>query len=180
MDLNEMLVKITSALMEFLNNIPNWNWDSIIANVKNFVVGGGMVVAVKYAIPFFKNSNKPVLTKLASVTETVLAYGEELKTLHTENATLKTALDMTIGYLETSAQINLSSRTLTTEQKALYDAWITRYKADFGTNATVEKVEQIMADNTITREEVVELGNNVPVIERVLGTPIQDLMGGSK
>lgn len=180
MDFNEVLLKITNAIMEFVNSVPNWNWTDITTNLKNFLVGGGIVTALKFGIPFFKNSNKPLLVKLGLLTEKILTLSEEVKTIHDENGTLKTALNYVLDYVEVSANVNLSSRTLTVEQKAAFDNWVTTYRTNFGQNVAVEKVAEIVSDGVITKEEVVELGSNAPVVEKVLGTPLSQIFGGSK
>jgi hypothetical protein len=40
----------------------------------------------------------------------------------------------------------------------------------------VAQIENVIDDNQITVEEVMELGSNVQVIEKALGTPISQLI----
>ena len=175
---------IVEGLWELWLNIQNADWTTITTQAKNWILGGGMLALVIKAIPFLKNSNKPILKGLGEIGEALVTANAEIKKLKQENATLKDGVKATLSYLETTANINLSSKVLSEDQKvALQTAIITLQSVGTElTNHVADEVEKAAADGVITQEEAINLAEHIPVIEKTLGTPIANLIpkGDSK
>jgi len=175
---SEVFSNIVDGLLNIWVQVQNMEWSTIFADVKNWVVGGGMVVFVAKVLPFLKNSNKPILTKLGEIAEKLLIANAKIDSLELENLSLKDGLKATVNYLETTAQVNLSSKVLSAEQKALFQNAVFALQA-VGTELTTHvasEVQTVVADGVITADEVITLAEHAPVIEKALGTPISDLM----
>jgi len=182
MDFSEILIKISTGIQTFFETMGTWNWVDITNFIKNVLLGGGTVAGgfalARIVIPLLKNSNKPVLAQLGALTEKLLAVSEQVVSLHQENSTLRTTLASVGSYLETTANINLSSKTLTQAQKDQLVTWLNQYHTAIGNSATptVEQINSVIADNVITAQEIVQLAETVPILEKALGTPISQLM----
>ena len=164
--------------MEFINGIGSWNWTDITTWLKNFVVGGGLLVALKYAVPFFKNSNKPVLNQLGALGEKIIQVEQTYQDLKAENATLKTATFAMLGYIEASAQVNLTSKTLTPEQKASFLAWLETVKPLLHPEL-VAQAQEAVADSVVTAQEVTAIAERAPRVAEVLLKPLSQIGGGA-
>ena len=74
-----MFLNIYEGLAEGIANIidliGSWNWVDISTQIKNWVLSGsGLVVLglfVKTVIPLLRNSNKPILAKIAVLTDKI-------------------------------------------------------------------------------------------------------------
>jgi PIN domain nuclease of toxin-antitoxin system len=182
MNFSDMLVNISQAIIDFVNQMGTWDWPTIVQTFKDTLVSGGVgaavLFAVKYILPFLRNSNKPILAEVGVIGTQVVALVEEVKKLHDENATLRQATSQTLNYISTVAEVNLASKSITIEQKAQIKAWLDGYKVYLGdsANTVVAQIENVIDDNQITIDEVMELGSNVQVIEKALGTPISQLI----
>jgi len=178
-DINEILLKLSQGILEFINGIGGWDWLKITEWLKNFVVGGGMIAVIRYGIPLLRNSNKPVLAQLAVLGEKFLAMQQAYQELKAENATLKQGVFATLGYIETSAQVNLTSKTLTADQKANFLVWLESVKSLLHPDVVAE-AQQAVADGVITAEEVASIAEKVPRVAEVLLTPLNSIGGVAK
>jgi hypothetical protein len=178
-DINEMLLKLSQGIIEFINGIGTWDWTTIVEWAKNFVLSGSAIVAIKYALPFFKNSNRPILAQLAVLGEKIVAAEQTYQDLKAENATLKQGLFAVLGYMETSAQVNLTSKTLTAEQKATFLSWLEVVKPLLHPEVVAEAQEAV-ADGVVTAEEVASIAEKVPRVAEVLLTPLNSIGGVAK
>lgn len=174
----DVVKNIVDGLSGVWQTVRTIDWET----VKNWVFSGGGVLLVglfaKYGIPFFKNSNKPILVKMATLYETVDGLITEIKQLRAENKTIKDGVKGTIHYLELNAEVNLSSKVLTQEQKEKFTQASEMLKT-IGTNLAVETaelVEKVIEDNTITVDEAIEIAEKNKEIEKAFGTPISSLL----
>ncbi|MCK9576877.1 MAG: hypothetical protein WC143_08645 [Eubacteriales bacterium] len=174
----DFIENIVNGLNELWQNIGTWNWEAI----KNWVLSGSALtllgVFAKYVIPILKNSNKPILKTLGEYGEKIVDLSSEIKALRLENKTLKDGTKAVIEYLEVSADVNLSSKVLTAEQKQGFTTALNALKIidnEFA-KETVAKVEEIIEDGVITADEVIELAETNQQVETVFGTKISDLM----
>ena len=169
---------IVEGLWELWLNIQNADWTTITTQAKNWILGGGFIVLLTRVLPFLKNSTKPILKKLGEIAEALLTANSEIARLKQENATLKDGVKATLSYLETTANINLSSKVLSEDQKvALQTAIITLQSV--GTELTdhvADEVEKVVSDGVITQEEAITIAEHAPIIEKTLGTPIANLI----
>ena len=174
----EAIENIVNGLQSAWQSIGTWDWETI----KNwFVTGGGALavgVFIKYGVPFFKNSNKPILRELGTQAETIVNLVQEIKDLRLENKTIKEGIKSTVQYLEVSADVNLSSKVLSANQKEKFTTALNTLKAFDSTfaNEAVLKVEKIIEDNVITADEAIELAETNEKVKEVFGTKIADLM----
>ena len=182
MNFSDMLVNISQAIIDFVNQMGTWDWPTIVQVIKDTLVGsgfvGGVMVVIKYLLPFLRNSNKPILQEIGAVLTQLVFLKEKIQQLERENATLRSATTQILGYIEIGAEVNLTSKSITSEQKARIKSWLDAYKISMGdsANAIIAQIENVIDDNQITVEEVMELGSNVQVIEKALGTPISQLI----
>lgn len=169
---------IVDGLWQFWVNIQNADWTTITTQLKNWIVGGGMLALVIKAIPFLKNSNKPILNGLGEISEALVNAIAKIQELKSENATLKDGLKAVVSYLETTANINLSSKVLSEEQKQMFQTAIIALLSvqnELATHIAVE-LEKVADDGIITKEEALTIAEHIPVIEKTLGTPIAGLI----
>jgi len=185
MDLNALW----QYLGELINQGVEWmgaNYVAILATLGGTAgVGGIGVIAVqliKVVVPVLRNSNKPILAEIASFAEKVTPQIEslvsmitvqetKLSALETENRTLK-------DYLVLSAETNSKSMFLDAETKARFAALAMALKTV--PNAVVQnvavEVEKAIADDKITSTEALSIASKIPAVEKVLGTPISDII----
>jgi hypothetical protein len=177
----EVLNKISEAIMQFMTTIGEADWLAILEVVKNLAVGGGtggLVYAVfRYVLPLLKNSNKPILAEIAAQGLIIVTLIDEIKQLKEENATIKQVGIHTLHYLETSANVNLTSKTLSPEQKASYLQWIAFAKTLNITEATkvAEEIEQAIADDKLTVEEAITISQNIKAVNDLVLTPLSQI-----
>lgn len=163
-----------------------WDWlmtngGEIIKYLSYLLTGGGVttitIFVVKFILPLLKNSNKPVLSQLALTLEKIETLAEkqeisnaEIQVLRDENKTLK-------EYLLLASEANERNITLTEEMREKFKFLADGLKNTENEKAIeiAEKVENIIEDNTITKEEIIELAEEIPEVENVLGMTLQDI-----
>lgn len=174
----EAIENIVKGLESAWKNIGTWDWETI----KNWVLSGGALTALtlfaKFGIPFFKNSNKPILKELGTQAETIVNLVEEVKSLRLENKTIKDGIKSTVQYLEVTADVNLSSKVLSAEHKEKFTIALDTLKKfdSVIANEVVSKVENIIEDNVITADEAIDLAETNEKVKEVFGTKIADLI----
>ncbi|MFA5195430.1 MAG: hypothetical protein WC401_06510 [Bacteroidales bacterium] len=179
---SEFFSNIVDGLLSFWATIQNANWSEIAEQIKNWVLTGAgagtIIVIISKIVPLLKNANAPILKELGKIGEALLIANTEIKKLKEENATLKDGVKATISYLETTAQVNLSSKVLSEEQKTLFKSAIDTLQSTETKLAThvANDIETIIADGIITADEAIALTEHEPIIKKALGTRIEDLM----
>lgn len=174
----EFLNGISEALQYALQWISTQDYEKILTIIKDFSLtalgGGGIWAVFKWIIPLLRNSNKPVLTELANAVALIDGLKTELDKLKQEEANIKQATLTMLAYLETSANVNLTSKTLSPEQKTEYQKWIDLVKSLNITEATqgATLVEQKIADGVLTAEEVIEVAQTIKKVDELVLTPI--------
>lgn len=178
--LGEMWVSIAEGI--------SYGWDWLMTNGGELIkylfyllTGGGVttitIFVIKSVLPFLKNSNKPVLSELALHLEQLKTLAEkqevanaEIQVLRDENKTLK-------EYLLLASEVNTRNVTLTNEMREKFQYLAEGLKNTENAKAIeiAEKVENIIEDNTITKEEIIELAEEIPEVENVLGMTLQDI-----
>ena len=179
--MSEMYENIINGLGLFFEQVGDWNWTAIWNWIKGLSVSGsmlgGLAILIKTIVPMLKNSNKILLNKIGALGDTLATTLTKIDELHLENKTLREGVLGVVDYLETSANINISSRTLTQEQKekfAIVATVLKQVKVPL-VESFVAKVEQAVADNVITKEEVLDIVDDIPRVEEVLGKKISDI-----
>ncbi len=179
------------SMIEFWNSIAEgiaygWAWlgengGEILKYVMYLVTSGGVgtivIYMIKVLVPIFKNSNKPVLTQLATTLEQIQALAEkqeianqEIQVLRDENKTLK-------EYLTLASQVNERNITLTQDMRDKFSYLAEGLKATENAVAVeiANDLEVAIDDDTLTQQEIVEIAENVPEIENVLGMSLNDI-----
>ena len=179
--MSEMYENIVNGLGLFFEQVGDLNWTNIWNWIKGLTVSGSMIgglaVLIKTVVPMLKNSNKILFNKLGELglqTSNLLTKVDELQL---ENKTLREGMLGVVDYLETSANINISSRTLTQAEKDKFVQVATvlkQVKVPL-VESFVAKVEQAVADNVITKEEAIDIADDIPQVEQALGTKISDI-----
>ena len=185
MDINELWV----YLGELINQGIEWvglNWQviggSILATLGTGGILSGAVSIIKTVIPVLKNSNKPVLSSIASFVDdvmpkvdslvaTVKTMDEKISMLETENRTLK-------DYIALSAETNAKSMFLDEATKAQYASFAVALKSvpNVVAQTAGTEIEKAIADNEITPTEALNIASQLPIVEKVLGTPISNIV----
>lgn len=174
----EFLNGISEALQYALQWVSTQDYEKILNIIKDFSLtalgGGGIWAVFKWIIPLLRNSNKPVLNELANAVALIDGLKTELDALKQREASIETATLSMLTYLETSANVNLTSKTLSPEQKAQYQKWIDFVKTLNITEATQTaiKVEEKIADGVLTAQEVIEVARDIKTVDELLLTPI--------
>ena len=163
-----------------------WDWlmtngGEIIKYLSYLLTGGGVttitIFVVKFILPLLKNSNKPVLKDLSIVLEKIKSLAEkqevantEIQVLRDENKTLK-------EYLLLASEVNERNITLSNEMRQKFQYLADGLKSTENEKAIeiAGKVENVIEDNTITKEEIIELAEELPEVENVLGMTLQDI-----
>lgn len=178
--LGEMWVSIAEGI--------SYGWDWLMTNggelikyLSYLLTGGGVLtIAIsvfKVILPFLKNSNKPIISQLALTLEKIETLAEKqeisnakIQALRDENKTLK-------EYLLLASEANERNITLTEEMREKFKFLADGLKNTENEKAIeiAEKVENIIEDNTITKEEIIELAEELPEVENVLGMTLQDI-----
>jgi len=179
--MSEMYENIVNGLGLFFEQIGDWNWTNIWNWVKGLSVSGSMIgglaVLIKTVVPMLRNSNKILLNKLGELglqTSNLLTKVDELQL---ENKTLREGMIGVVGYLETSANVNLSSVSLTKEQKeqfAIVATTLKQVKIPL-VDSFVTKIEQAVEDGVMTKEEALDIADDIAQVEQALGTRISDI-----
>lgn len=163
-----------------------WDWfmtngGAILQYLSYVLTGGGVtaitVAFIKFALPFFKNSNKPVLKELGVALEQIKILAEkqdlannEIQTLRDENKTLK-------EYLLLASEVNERNMTLTDDMKAKFQ-YLAQGLRETENQKAIEvanKVDNAIEDSTLTQEEIIEIAEEIPEVENVLGMTLQDI-----
>lgn len=163
-----------------------WDWlmtngGAVLQYLSYVLTGGGIttitIFMIKFVLPFLKNSNKPVLSELALQLEKLKTLAEkqevanaEIQILRDENKTLK-------EYLLLASEANERNIVLTQEMRDKFGFLAEGLKNTENAKAIeiAEKVENVIEDNTITQEEIIELAEELPEVENVLGMTLQDI-----
>lgn len=163
-----------------------WEWlmtngGEIIKYVSYLLTGGGVttitIYIIKIFLPILKNSNKPVLNQLSEALEKLKSLAEkqdlansEIQTLRDENKTLK-------EYLLLASEANERNITLSNEMRQKF-----QYLADGLKNTEnekaieiAEKVENVIEDNMVSQEEIIEIAEQLPEVDNVLGMTLEDI-----
>lgn len=170
-----IFLNIYESMAEGLANIfeliSSWNWVDISTQIKNWVLSasGLTVVAlfIKVAIPFFRNSNKPILKKIA-------VLSDKVESMEKADQNIGNILTEWIGL---QSDVNATSRTLTPEQKEAFVQLSYRMKlaSNPETIAAGEKIQEIVEDGVVTIDEVKDLVASTKIGEKVLGTNINSI-----
>jgi len=185
MDLNTMWQYIG----ELINQGIEWvgaNYTAILATIGSAVGAGGISVVafqvVRTVVPLLKNTNKPILSELGTfvtnitprietIIEKMQAQETKLALIESENRTLK-------DYIALAAETNAKSVFLDEATKAQYAAFALALKSV--PNAVVQsvgtQVEKAIEDGELTPTEMIEIAEKIPVVEKVLGTPIDAII----
>jgi predicted DNA-binding protein len=178
--ISEMWVSIAEGIA--------YGWDWLMTNGGNLVeylfyiltssgVLTGVIAFIKLGLPLLRNSNKPVLNELGIVLQTVQTLAEQqqesnarIEILQEENKTLK-------EYLLLASEANQTSLILSQEMREKFGYLAEGLKATENAIAidVAEKVENAIEDDTLTTEEIVEIAEELPEVENVLGMTLQDI-----
>ena len=173
---SDFFTNMATAIQEWFVTIGNMNWVDISTQIKNWALTGGGAVAIgyliKYGVPFFKNSNKPILQQLGVQLEITDKLLKKIDLLETSQQTVGNVLTDWIGL---QSEVNVVSKTLTDEQKQKFVALAEKMKL-VGLTAQASKIEEIVKDNVVTATEVKELVESTKIGEKVLGTSINNIV----
>lgn len=172
--ISDFWLNIGEALKQLVENIGGWDWETIVNYLKNISLGSVGVVFLKFAIPFFKNSNKPILNELAKQKEIVQTLNAKIQSLEEKDQTIGNVLTEWIGL---QANTNLVSKTLTDEQKqAFVDLAAKMRLIQIGeVQVAAEKIEQIVDDKIVHASEIQDLVKSTKIGEQILGTNINSI-----
>jgi len=163
-----------------------WDWlmtngGSLLQYLSYVLTGGGIttitIAFIKFGLPLLKNSNKPVLKELANALAQIQTLAEKqdisnarIEGLIEENKTLK-------EYLLLASEANSKSVILSDEMKANFGYLAEGLKATEQQVALdiADKIENAIEDNTLTQEEIIEIAEELPEVENVLGMTLQDI-----
>lgn len=166
----DIFTKIVDGFNGWLENIPNWNWDSIVEwlklSVQTLGIGGIIALLVKVVKPFVED--KTVLNNVIDLANKLDQYKEE-------NSTIKTILT---DWVSLQANTNLTSKTLSAEQKQAFLDIAERMKAVGIPNVTekAEQIEEIVEDGKVTAEETIALAESTKVGQTILGAKVGDII----
>jgi len=169
------------AISDFWNNIAggldqigvffnNIDWVATSTGIKNWILSGAglgvLGLFLKFGVPYFKD--KKQLTILGKLIERVAASELEQQTVG----------NVLTDYISLQSEVNVTSKTLTQEQKEKFTLLATNLKEmqNERMQSIGEEIETMVEDNVITAEEGVELLKNVPIIEEALGTKLSDIV----
>lgn len=176
---SDFFTKIAESLQGWLDNIPDWNWTGIWEWAKGIATtvgwGGVLAILIKFVIPFVKDSAKPILTELAKQAEVIGTLELTIKALEEKDRTIGAVLT---EWISLQATTNLTSKTLTDEQKAAFLDIAEKMKAlnvEAFTQAA-DKIETIVEDGVVTAEETVELLESTKLGQAVLGTSLDSIV----
>jgi len=185
MDLNTMWQYIG----ELINQGIEWvgaNYTAILATIGSAVGAGGISVVafqvVRTVVPLLKNTNKPILSELgtfvANITPRIETIIEKMKSQETKLALIESENRTLKDYIALAAETNAKSVFLDEATKAQYAAFALALKSV--PNAVVQsvgtQVEKAIEDGELTPTEMIEIAEKIPVVEKVLGTPIDAII----
>lgn len=137
----------------------------------------GAVYLIKIVVPILRNSNKPVLKDLAVTLQRLEELAEKQETANAEIVALRDENKTLKEYLLLASEANERNIILTNEMRDKFG-----YLAEGLRNTENEKAIEIanemdiaVEDNTLTTEEIVEIVEDLPVVEDVLGMSLQDI-----
>ena len=163
-----------------------WDWlmtngGEILKYIMYVVTSGGVGTAVIYIIkvisPMLKNSNKPVLKELKVALDKITILAEqqeisnnEIKILRDENKTFK-------EYFLLASEANSRNIMLTEEMKAKFGYLVDGLKNTENEVAKkiAENIEESIVDNTLSKEEIVKIAEDIPIVQDVLGMSLKDI-----
>lgn len=173
---SDVLTKIAQSISDFFANIPDWDWASIWLWIKgilvSFLSGTSIWALLRFAVPFFKDSGlKKVLQAFIdfkdSFDKAKLAQDEKDRTFGA----------ILTDWITLQATTNLTSRTLTEEQKQAFVALADRmvaYNASLQPQA--DKIKEIVEDNVVTADEALALAETTKIGQEILGTSIDSVV----
>lgn len=178
--ISEMWVSIAEGIAY------GWDWlmtngGAILQYLSYVLTGGGIttiaIALIKVGLPYLKNSNKPVLRELSVALEQIKILAEkqdlannEIQILRDENKTLK-------EYLLLASEANERNVALSDEMREKFQYLAEGLKNTENAKAieVAEKIEVAIEDSTLTQEEIIEIAEEIPEVENVLGMTLQDI-----
>ena len=170
---SEIFTNIVDGLRVAWEFVKNLDWAATWEYIKNIGLTGAAVIVVRYAVPFLKG--KTANKKYQNILDGVLAVTETVNTLSTQEKTLKEGISLLLSNIEATANVNATSKMLTTEQQQIFldiAAQIAAFKP-----LLAEKIQEAVADKVLTAEEGMEIAKEIsPEVGDALLTPISTLM----
>ena len=160
---------IAMGLEQFFNNIGNVDWTETSMQFKNWILSGAGIATLglflKYGVPYFK-ANKQ-LKLIGKLIERVVSLEREQQTVG----------NVLVEYVSLQSEVNVTSKTLTPEQKEKFTDLATTLQAmkNERYKSIGVEIEEMVEDGEISASEAIELTKNIPVIEMALGTNINDI-----
>lgn len=160
---------IAIALEQFTQNVGEWDWANISTQVKNWLLSGSGVAAIglflKFGVPYFKSNKQLAL------------MGKLIERVASSELEQQTVGNILTDYISLQSDVNVTSKTLTPEQKQRFVDLSAQLKLmqserlqDIG-----KDIEEMVEDNVITADEAIELAKNLPIVEEALGTKLSDI-----
>ena len=185
MDLNTMWQYIGNLINQGIEWVGA-NYTAILATIGSAVGAGGISVVafqvVRTVVPLLKNTNKPILSELGTfvtnITPRIETIIEKMKSQETKLALIESENRTLKDYIALAAETNAKSVFLDEATKAQYAAFALALKSV--PNAVVQsvgtQVEKAIEDGELTPTEIIEIAEKIPVVEKVLGTPIDAII----
>lgn len=176
----ETFSNFVEALRGVWETVIGWDWTTISTQVKNWLVGGGgvaiVIIATRYGIPFLKG--KLTNKKFGEVLLELAITKSQITAMDLQSKTVKEGVIALTKYAEAAAEINLTSKLLSQEQKANFQVVLDKLHAADSVLAEVVaiEIEKIVEDGEITQEEIIELAEKAPIVKEILGTNINDIV----
>jgi len=174
--MTDVLNNIANALNEFFGWFSELSWPQIWETLKNWLLGGGAVavvgIAVKYGIPFFKGQSTAM--SFANILAEISVLKSQNQTAITGQTALKDALKTMVEYAQAVSQVNITSKTLTSEQKSAFELLLPRLAIVDAELA--ERVATAISDGVVTASEAIDVAAAVPKLKEPFGTSLDDIL----
>lgn len=170
---SEFFTNIVDGLAQAWAWVMALDWAETWNYIKNIGLSGAALLAIRYGVPFLKG--KTANKKYQAILDGVLALSETVNAVKDEEKTLKEAVSLLLANIEATAQVNATSKMLTTEQRQIF-LDIAQKIAEFKP-LLAKKIQVAAEDGKITADEAMEIASEVsPEIKETLLTPISELL----